>query len=126
MTSFVETRGRKVAHNKELTGTTEHVLVPANTAKNARTLESLIFVSDGTSDTVTVRIKNGVTVKMLLLDGATLDPANNLDPIPSVFPFPAHPYPLADGDTITAQCGTGGHLWASAIVVEETAIDRPR
>lgn len=119
MTSFVRTEGRKVVYDKELTSTTEHIVVPAAGAKVARTIESVLFSSDGTADTVSLRVKDGSTVLFPLLDGASLDPNVNLDAIPSLFPIKGYPRPLLKGHSITAQCGAGGHLWISIVLIEQ-------
>lgn len=122
MTSFVATEGKKTVYDVELTGTTEHTVVPAISKKTARTIESILFSSDGTSDTVTLRIKNGSTVLLPLLDGAVLDPANNLESIPNLFQIEGYPRPILEGESITAQCVTGGHLWVSIVMVEQITI----
>lgn len=119
MTSFSTTEGNKQVYDVELTGTTEHVIVASASNKVSRVIESIVLSSDGTSDAVTVRIKNGSTVLFPLLDGATLDPAANLNDIPSLFVIDNYPRPLLGGHSITAQCVTGGHLWISIVLVEQ-------
>lgn len=122
MTSYVRTEGNKVVYDKELTGTTEHTVVAAATRKVARTIESILITSNGTSDTLTLRVKNGATVLFPLLNNATMNPAVNPAVNPSLFDIPNYPRPLLTGHSITAQCGTGGRLWISIVMVELDAM----
>lgn len=126
MTSFVGTDGRKVAYDKELTSTTEHTVVSAATTSVERTIESIIVSSNGTSDTLTLTVKNGATVVFPMLTTQTIDPAAHPGEMTRVFSFPPYPRPLHKDHSITAQCGTGGRLWISIIMVERGAQDGGR
>lgn len=114
MTTFTTAPGKNLVYDLEVDSTDEMDLVEAATGKTGRLIET-IYVSASSSAVLTIRIKDGSTVKMILLNAATLS-----EP---VYQITEYPRPLKQGESITVEADTADVFWVSAVLVEQLTID---
>lgn len=114
MTTFTTAPGKNDVYDLEVNAISEMELVPAAAGQKGRLIET-IYVSASSSAVLTIRIKSGSTVKMILLNAATLS-----EP---VYQITEYPRPLKQGESITVQADTADVFWVSAIIVEELTIN---
>jgi len=114
MTSFIAVPGKYAVHDLDVDATTEMTLVPAATSKNARVLET-IYISCSAAAALTIKVKSGSTIKMLLLDAVAISDL--------IYQINGYPRPLDRNDTITVQADTADVFWISAIVAEQLTIE---